>query len=46
MDTGKVLLGILAGATAGAILGVLFAPAKGSDTRKKISKKAKTLRII
>lgn len=35
MDTGKVLLGILAGLATGAVLGILFAPDKGSDTRKK-----------
>jgi len=39
MSTGKVLLGVLGGLAAGALLGILFAPAKGSDTRKKISKK-------
>lgn len=38
MDTGKLFLGVLAGVATGAILGILFAPAKGSDTRKKISK--------
>jgi gas vesicle protein len=40
MDTGKVLLGVLAGAAVGATLGILFAPAKGSDTRHKIAKKS------
>ncbi len=37
MSTGKVLLGVVAGMFAGALIGVLVAPAKGSDTRKKIS---------
>lgn len=39
MSTGKVLLGVLAGVAAGALIGILFAPAKGSETRRKISKK-------
>ncbi|MCY7311172.1 MAG: YtxH domain-containing protein [Bacteroidota bacterium] len=36
----KVLLGFLAGAAAGALAGILLAPEKGSETRKKIAGKA------
>ncbi|MFA5326860.1 MAG: YtxH domain-containing protein [Prolixibacteraceae bacterium] len=39
MSSGKVLLGALAGLATGALLGILFAPDKGTETRKKISKK-------
>jgi gas vesicle protein len=38
MNTGKVVLGVLAGAAIGALMGVLFAPHKGTVTRKKISR--------
>lgn len=39
MNSGKVLLGVLAGVAAGAFLGILFAPDKGANTRKKIISK-------
>ncbi len=35
--------GMLIGAVAGAVAGVLFAPDKGTETRKKISDKTKNL---
>lgn len=41
MNSGKVFVGLLAGIAAGALLGVLFAPEKGIETRRKISKKSK-----
>jgi gas vesicle protein len=40
MNSGKVLLSVLAGAAAGALVGVLFAPHKGTVTRKKISRQS------
>ena len=39
MDSGKFVLGVLAGVAIGATLGVLLAPDKGSDTRQKITDK-------
>lgn len=38
-NTSKIVLGTLAGLTIGAIAGILFAPEKGSKTRKKIMDK-------
>lgn len=38
MDSGKVVIALLAGVAAGAVLGVLFAPEKGTVIRKKISR--------
>lgn len=40
MSTGKVVLGTLAGVAIGAIAGILFAPEKGSVTRKQIMDKS------
>jgi gas vesicle protein len=37
MSNSKTILGFLAGAAVGSILGILFAPDKGTETRKKIS---------
>jgi gas vesicle protein len=36
MKTDKVILGVLGGLAAGAIMGILFAPEKGKKTRRKI----------
>ncbi len=42
-DTGKVLISLLVGALAGVAVGVLFAPYKGSKTRKRLMGSAKGL---
>ncbi len=39
MSAGKMLLGLVVGISAGVLVGVLFAPAKGSVTRRKIARK-------
>ncbi len=43
MSTGKIVLGVLAGIAAGTLLGVLIAPDKGSETRRKIRQKGDDL---
>lgn len=43
MNTGKVVLGTLAGLAIGAIAGILLAPEKGSTTRRQILDKGDDL---
>jgi|SRR6056297_3481987 len=40
--TKNILAGFFAGAAAGVLTGILLAPAKGSETREKISEKAQS----
>lgn len=40
-DSGSIILALLTGAAIGAGVGILYAPDKGDNTRKKISKQAK-----
>jgi len=41
--TGKILTACAVGAVTGAVLGILFAPDKGSETRQKISDQGKKI---
>lgn len=43
MSTVKLISSVLAGAAAGALLGILLAPDKGSETRRKIAQKSNDL---
>ena len=44
MKNSDVVVGILGGLAVGAMLGVLFAPDKGSNTRRKIAEKGTDLK--
>ena len=39
MKTSRVILGVLAGAAVGALIGILFAPDKGANTRGRLVRK-------
>ena len=41
--SGKILAAVAAGIAAGVVLGILFAPDKGSETRRKINEKGKKI---
>lgn len=43
MSTGKIVFSVLAGIAAGTLLGVLIAPEKGAETRRKIRQKGDDL---
>ncbi|MES2587325.1 MAG: YtxH domain-containing protein [Bacteroidota bacterium] len=43
-NTGKLVAALLVGAVVGGALGILFAPDKGSETRKKLLSKGEDLK--
>ena len=43
MTSGKTIAGILLGVAAGAVAGILLAPDKGTETRRKVAEKSADL---
>jgi len=43
MNSGKILTALVIGAAVGAVLGILYAPDKGTETRKKINEEGKKM---
>lgn len=42
-NTSKIVAALAIGVAAGAVLGILFAPDKGSETRKKLNEQGKKI---
>jgi gas vesicle protein len=42
-NSGKIITALVIGAAVGAVLGVLFAPGSGSETRRKINEEGKRM---
>lgn len=42
-NTAKILAAFAIGAAAGAVLGILFAPEKGAETRRKVSEEGQKM---
>jgi len=42
-NTSKILTALIVGAAVGAVLGILYAPDKGSETRKKVNEEGKKM---
>jgi gas vesicle protein len=43
MNSGKILTALVIGAAVGAVIGILYAPDKGTETRKKINEEGKKM---